>query len=222
MVAKMAIKKHLKFEDGDEELVKTEPAHEVTHSKQEHVDDDLESSDDDEAPEEEGLSVAKNSVEDSYKKQQIALKVEREQLKEKRKRQNQRFAEQQELKRQKHEEDKKHSLLMLEEELKENVEELNEEFFDELESQPQKVSVIPTKINFNDIDESYTEDVRTELKKQKRKTLKSIRKTTVKRGPVQVSLLSSLKERQTLAPKKEDKVLKVKDKWLRRRSINRK
>ncbi|CCD25361.1 Bud21p NDAI_0F00420 [Naumovozyma dairenensis CBS 421] len=82
---------------------------------------------------------------------------------------------------------------------------------------------MPKRINFNEIDPSeYSLEIKSEINKRKKKTLKNLKKTIVRKGPVTVSLLSSTNESRSLAPKREVTVMKSKDKWLKRRALNRK
>lgn len=189
---------------------------------------DSDSSDDD-APEEEGLSAGKDEMEKQVKEREQAIKREQDLLKEKRRKQNLKFAEQQEQKRSRElEEQKKRQtdedlLTATESKELELPEELPDEFFDSLdEAEPAFVAAKPTYVNFNEIDGNYAQEVVQELKKKKKKTLQQLRKKTLKRGPVTVSLLSSLKDQKSLAPKKEDQVTRSKDKWLKRKSLKRK
>lgn len=59
-------------------------------------------------------------------------------------------------------------------------------------------------------------------KKGKKKTLRNLRKKVAKKGPVTVEVLSSGIESKIMAPKKETEVMITKDRWLKRKSLNRK
>ena len=103
-------------------------------------------------------------------------------------------------------------------------EELSDDFFENLEKHESTIiTTKPKHINFNDIAENnYTEELKKQIEKQKKKTLKHLRKKSLKRGPVTVSLLTSMTETKSLAPKKETRIMNTKDKWLRRKAVHRK
>ncbi|SCW02199.1 LAFE_0F01156g1_1 [Lachancea fermentati] len=136
---------------------------------------DSDSSDDD-APEEEGLSAGKDEMEKQVKEREQAIKREQDLLKEKRRKQNLKFAEQQEQKRSRElEEQKKRQtdedlLTATESKELELPEELPDEFFDSLdEAEPAFVAAKPTYVNFNEIDGNYAQEVVQELKKKRRR-----------------------------------------------------
>ncbi|AAS52148.2 ADR228Wp [Eremothecium gossypii ATCC 10895] len=216
-----SVKKHFKFDAAEtaalaDETVVAEEMADLAPGAEEASD----LSSDDEAPEEEGLEVVRAAARSSESARAIAVKQAREQERARRAQKHQRYAEQQEHKRQQEEELRASENGPVDSEAE--VEELPEEFFDELEELPKPIETRPTKINFNDVGEQYAEPLRAELKKQKKKTLKSLRKQTLKRGPVVVSVLSPLGSRSAQPPKKESAVLNVKDKWLRRSALKRK
>ncbi|AGO12701.1 AaceriADR228Wp [[Ashbya] aceris (nom. inval.)] len=217
-----SVKKHFKFDTAEaaalaDETVVTEEMADLAPGAEEASD----SSSDDEAPEEEGLEVVRAAAKSSESVRAAAVKHAREQERARRAQQHQRYAEQQEHKRQQ-EEELRVSEPKAAGDTESEVEELPEDFFEELEELPKPIATRPTKINFNEVGEQYAEPLRAELKKQKKKTLKSLRKRTMKRGPVLVSVLSPVGARSAQPPKKETAVLNVKDKWLRRSALKRK
>ncbi|SCV06200.1 LANO_0H24300g1_1 [Lachancea nothofagi CBS 11611] len=219
--------KHRKF-DEEEEALKDVPA-DIPENNLEEDSSDEDSASDDEAPEEEGVSGAKTYVEKQESVRRKAAEREQELIKEKRRKQNQKFAEQQDQKRTKEMQEFESQLKLRE---LDNVqgsdeeslpEELPEDFFENLDEQDtNQITTKPSHVNFNDIDENYTAEIKEELKKQKKKTLRQLRKTNVKRGPVRVNLLASVVTSRSSAPQKDGTVLNKKDKWLKRKSLARK
>nr|7SUK_ND Chain ND, Bud site selection protein 21 [Saccharomyces cerevisiae] len=59
------------------------------------------------------------------------------------------------------------------------------------------------------------------IKTKKRKTLKNLRKDSVKRGKFRVQLLSTTQDSKTLPPKKESSIIRSKDRWLNRKALNK-
>lgn len=208
---------HVRF--GEDAESTTEELVQVLDSK-EKVDRDSDSnSSDNEVPEEDNLNSSRDKIKKGLIERKQMLQLELEQKKQKRRQKNLKFVEQIRQKR----EEVYNSTNELDIENQEGIEVLNEKFFNELEMQKnQKLSVKPTKINFNDLDNQYTEQVKAELKQMKRRALKSLSRTSLKRGPVHVSLLSSIDGDKKLTPKKVPKVLNIREKWLQRRSLNRK
>lgn len=191
-----------------------------------------ESESDDDAPEEAGMNTGKTVMEEKIKAQEKALNSEKKLQKEKRKMQQKVFKSQQLLKKSKKDIERE-KMLKFELELKsrevgegaaEEPEELPEEFFAELEN-TNKVDILenkPKHINFRDIEANPSQDIKLEIKRQKKRTLKELRKTQVRAGPVTVSMLSSIGLAKTLAPKRESGVMNSRDKWLKRRILKRK
>ncbi|SCU77544.1 LADA_0A01002g1_1 [Lachancea dasiensis] len=217
---------HRKFDDqaqGLENIPSEIPEQSVADD---HSSED-DASSDDEAPEEEGVVDAKSQIEGRELERQRAAKKEQDLIKDKRRKQNLIFAKQQDEKRTKQFQD--FELLMKQRELENGAssdeeipEELPEGFFENLDEQAShQIATKPTHVNFNDIDENFTPEVKAELKKQKKKTLNKLRKTTLKRGPVTVNLLATMASSRSLAPKKDPVVLNKKDKWLKRKSLGR-
>lgn len=80
-----------------------------------------------------------------------------------------------------------------------------------------------TKVKITQEKEKLIKEVQRQLsKKSKKKTLKNLRKKIAKKGPVTVEVLSSPIESKVMAPKKEIEVMSTKDRWLKRKSLNRK
>ncbi|CCC70924.1 hypothetical protein NCAS_0G00370 [Naumovozyma castellii] len=214
--------KHKKFGE-DEENVELPP---VVEKKAIITSDHDSDSDDDDAPEEEGTSNAKESVESEIKKREEALKLEQQLAKEKRRKQDTKFKEQQHEKKLREKEEEEERQRLQQQHQEENLEELPQDFFSKLENSEaisQVSKTLPTRINFNEIDgNDYLPEVKKELAKKRKNTLKKLRATTLNKGPVSVSLLPSSTSSRVMAPKRENGIMKSKDKWLKRRSINRK
>ncbi|QLQ81979.1 hypothetical protein HG537_0G02330 [Torulaspora globosa] len=201
--------KHVKF--GDEDSDEVTKVVETNPTGIEQVSDSSDS-DDDEAPQEEGVASGISKVEEEIKQREEALRREKQILKEKRRKADAKFKEQQVARA---------SSLPPDEEV---PEELPEEFFDKLEQQEleKPIEQMPKHINFNDIsDRQYTSEIKRQLEKKKQKTLKRLRANTVKKGSFNVTLLSQ-DSMSAMAPKRESSVMNSKDKWLRRKSIKRK
>lgn len=226
--------KHKKFDD-QEEVLKDVPSEipEKT-SKVAEQDSDASSSDDDEAPEEEGMAQARSAVQQRDHERQQAAAREQEALREKRRKQDLRFKQQQEQKREREEKE-------LEARLKAQVSsrgaaesgsiqdddmvpaELPENFFEELEEQESAtITTKPQHVNFNDIDDNYSQEIKQQLQKQKKKTLRQLRKTSMKRGPVKVNLLPPASNSKALAPQQDTTVTNKREKWLKRKALARK
>lgn len=235
--AALVAKRHVKFgEDADESFHTADEGNSTLQPNDELVaktapSDDESESDEDDAPEEEGMSDGKSLVDEQLKKREEALLQQEQYAKDKRRRNEKVFKQQRMEKKQKQE--AKAKMLAFEAKLKDQMasavsnddaEELSEEFFDQLDEKTPSATIEtkPTHINFNDIDENFTATIKEEIKKQKKRTLRELRKTELQKGPVTVNVLSSIRISKTLAPKKETSVTKSKDKWLKRRSLKRK
>lgn len=226
----MVAPKKTKQVDEQDEALKQTPT-EIPETQPVEEDSD-ESSSDDEAPEEEGMSQAKSATEQRDRERQKAVEAEQELLREKRRKQNLRFKEQQEQKRIKEMQEFESRLKAQEKIAAESKsdssdeaipEELPEDFFEKLEQQEStRIVTKPKHVNFNDIDDNYSQEIKQELQKAKKKTLSKLRKSIVKRGPVKVNLLTKMDNSRSLAPKKNATVTNSKDKWLRRRALGRK
>lgn len=213
---------HVKFDDSEDVAVATK-ALDVgdidgkSVATKEVIADLNDSESDDEAPEEEGASTTKNEIEEKLKQNEEAKKHEQQLLREKRRKQNALFKEQQSLKKRKNdfEEDKDNSG-------DEPLEELPEEFLQRVEESESSKS---THINFHDEieDEEELQTIQREMTKKKKKNqLKNLRRETIKHGPVNVTLLAPSSQSRSMAPKKETKIINTKDKWLRRKALNKK
>ncbi|SCU83434.1 LAMI_0C03202g1_1 [Lachancea mirantina] len=215
---------HVKFDDEGNNVSGTKGDGKPSASKINQNDAFDDSSSDDEAPEEEGMAASETAAKTREELRQKSLEKEQEELKQRRRQQSQKFAEQQEQKRQReHQELAEVGKPTTEQEFQLDLpDELPDQFFENLEQeQMTTVTQLPKHINFNDVDENLTQELKQELKIQKRKTLQRLRKQSLKRGPVIVNLLNSNTERKTMAPKKAVQITQTKDKWLRRKALKR-
>lgn len=215
MSASDAKSRHVKFGEDD---IDTQPQVAVSRPTSKDQLSDSSDSDDDDAPQEEGLSNGVSKIEEEIKHREEALRRERQDLKEKRRKADARFKEQQLAKGAKAQSEAP----QVEEEL---PEELPEDFFDKLDQEEagKPIEQIPKHINFNDItDKEYIPEIKKQLDKKKKNTLKKLRANTVKRGSFNVTLLSQQDSMSSMAPKREATIMNTKDKWLKRKSIRRK
>lgn len=206
---------HVKFGEEDElsqaqkHLVKESPKTEMASLSG----SESESESDDEAPDEEGMSSARDSVEEEINRREAVLRKEQQMLKQKRRKNDAIFKEQQQSRKER----------AAEQVDEEELEELPEEFLSKLDEGGSPIKSIPKHINFNEIDnQKYIPEIKKELHRRKTKTLKKLRATSVKKGPVKVALLSSSVSMTSMAPKRESAIMNSKDKWLRRKALKRK
>ena len=213
---------HVKFDDDENfPTLKAKKPIENKPKKQYDISDDSES-DDDNAPEEEGVLGAKDNIDLVMQMREDAFKLEQKMLKEKRRKQNESFTKQQQAKKEK---PKAHIQTTRGED--QLLEELSSDFFDKLanaKSISEPIRTMPTRINFNDLDdeENYIPEIKAQIQRKKKKTLKKLRANSIKKGPVTVSILSDLVETKAMAPKKEISIVSSKDRWLKRKSLDRK
>ncbi|KOG96585.1 Bud21p [Saccharomyces eubayanus] len=174
--------------------------------------DSDEESDEDDAPQEEGLHSGKNEIESRFTEREEAIRSEQSQLKSKRRKQNELYAKQK-------------KVITEAEVVEETIAELPEELLDNIdqreESSAQKLS--SKHINFDKFDDSdeEEEEVAKAIKARKRKTLKNLRKDSVKRGKFKIQLLPTTQDSKALPPKKESSIINSRDRWLNRKTLNK-
>lgn len=216
---------HVKFE-SDNQNDSTTNIHSAKNpvAQNEETDDsDTDSDADGDAPEEEDMTGGKLVVENEIKEREEALKNERKLLRERRRQQDAKYTQQQLEKESLKAKSQKEVSVADEEEV---LEELPEHFFSKLDGE--NVTTIPTEnmakhVNFNELDtDQYEHVVKVQLRKKNQKILKKLRATSVKRGPVNVTLLASSQSLSSMAPKKETPIMNTRDRWLRRKSVKRK
>lgn len=219
MSAIVTKKSHVKFDDDLDEM-KALPVttKQNSNNNNKRFDSDSESDSEDEAPEEEGMDTVKEELEKKQMAKEALLKEEQRLLKEKRRKQDSIFKEQQAGKK------SKKLLDVSIPEKEEQLEELPQELLQNIDTQMELHS---KHINFDSDemkeDPTLSQEIAKQLStKSKKRTLRDLRKTIAKKGPVTVEVLSSAQGSRILAPKREIKVMSTKDRWLKRRSLKRK
>ncbi|CAI4064090.1 hypothetical protein N7582_002577 [Saccharomyces uvarum] len=181
------------------------------NNEQTHLDSD-EESDEDDAPQEEGLHSGKNEIESRFTEREEAIRSEQSQLKSKRRKQNELYAKQK-------------KAINEAEVVEETIAELPEELLDNIdqreESSAQNLSSMHINFDkFEDSDEEEEEAAKA-TKARKRKTLKNLRKDSVKRGKFKIQLLPTTQDSKALPPKKESSIINSRDRWLNRKTLNK-
>ncbi|AJU03775.1 Bud21p [Saccharomyces cerevisiae YJM1573] len=171
-----------------------------------------EESDDDDAPQEEGLHSGKSEVESQITQREEAIRLEQSQLRSKRRKQNELYARQKKSVNETEVTDE--VIAELPEELLKNIDQKDEGSTQSSSSR---------HVTFDKLDESdeNEEALAKAIKTKKRKTLKNLRKDSVKRGKFRVQLLSTTQDSKTLPPKKESSIIRSKDRWLNRKALNK-
>ncbi|AJU08663.1 BMC_2a_G0049980.mRNA.1.CDS.1 [Saccharomyces cerevisiae] len=171
-----------------------------------------EESDDDDAPQEEGLHSGKSEVESQITQREEAIRLEQSQLRSKRRKQNELYAKQKKSVNETEVTDE--VIAELPEELLKNIDQKDEGSTQYSSSR---------HVTFDKLDESdeNEEALAKAIKTKKRKTLKNLRKDSVKRGKFRVQLLSTTQDSKTLPPKKESSIIRSKDRWLNRKALNK-
>ncbi|KAL6950814.1 hypothetical protein ACO0QE_000095 [Hanseniaspora vineae] len=203
--------------------------------------------DDDEAPEEEAVADSAQQIQKLEKQQQDAIAQKENELKAKRRAKSLKFQEQQKLKNERLQFEKE-KLLEFEKQLKlkesENekdtptdailneqaMEELPEDFLASLNSETVNgKTATPNHHKFDEdleneafdsANDDYFESSQ-QIRKAKQNTLKNLRKMEVKKGSFIISRKPATQSR-SVAPKVEKKVMSVRDKWLKRKALNKK
>lgn len=216
-------KNHVKFGDEDETTTSAKITPVATTPAKNSRYDDSDSESDDEAPEEEGMDNVKEEIKRKQMEAEALLKEEQRLLKEKRKKQNSIFAEQQAEKKSKKQQD----LPEVESE-EDELEELPQEFLQNIDNETEEDKTTSQHINFDDMESqiglnpALVEEVKQQINKSKKKSLKNLRKTMAKKGPVTVQVLSSEIASKVMAPKREVEVMSTRDRWLKRKALKRK
>lgn len=186
----------------DEEIVPQEQEVEEKEDEEEEEEEESDESDD-EAPEEESTSKAREDILLKEKQRQDEEAELEKQRKERRKALDLRNKQQQELKKSKQ---------------KKPIE-LPEFLPDDIESIMNQSQVPEVKAKHIRLDEDIKPD-RKSILEEKLRQLKQKKKVAVKKGPVYVKVQGNMNKK--VVPKSESKIIKNRDKWLNRKSINRK
>ena len=145
-----------------------------------------------------------------YKRQ--AIRLEQSQLRSKRRKQNELYAKQKKVVNETEPVDE--TISELPEELLKNIDQKDEDNIQNLSS---------NHVNFDkwDVSDEDQEELVHVMKAKKRKTLRNLRKDSVKRGKFKIQLLS-MQGSKTLPPKKEASIIHSRDRWLNRKTLNKK
>lgn len=213
--------KKITFDDDgesipNEELEETEDQDGLGELEEELGEEEEEDDDDDsdEAPEEESTSAAKERLIAKQKREQQRQAELAKQAKERRKLQNERFKQQQLEKKQKE----------LEKKQTEVDQELPEFLPDDIESilhNDQNQSSLQVKPKHIRLDVPGAHLLKKQQIEQKLRDLKKNKLSGVKKGPVYVKT-QTFGAAVKVVPRSESKILKNKQKWLHRKSVNRK
>lgn len=204
--------KKIKFNDDDtinESEYNTAEENETINDEPNGSESSASDSDSDEAPEEESTSTAKSAIIDEQKRQKALRRQVMEEQKHLRRLQDQHNKQQQELKRSRSQ--------------KEKQIELPEFLPDDIMTDIQTLGVAHNnestekKNTYKKFDDEL--DIRA-LKIEKLKALRKARSMAVQKGPVRVQVHTTINKKQV--PMAERKIVGSRDKWLHRKSLNRK
>lgn len=209
--------KKIKFDDDDDddesipnEVEEIQDQNDIGEIE-EDSEDDLEDEDSDEAPEEESTSAAKEQLIAKQKQEQQRQAELAKEAKERRKLQNERFKQQQ-LEKKQREMAKQQS----------TVQELPEFLPDDIASILEKPQLeLEIKAKHIRLDDPSFHLLKKQQIEQKLRELKRSKVKGVKKGPVYVKT-QTFGAPVKVVPRSEGKILKNKQKWLLRKSINRK
>lgn len=208
VTTKATPKKIVFLEDGENPEGEFLTADEDSMINDQQSEEDIEEDSDedsDDAPEEESTSTIKKTI---LQKQEEAKKIKQEEKRiqrEKRKQQQEHNAQQQELKKIK-------IKTSIPDELPDYLpEDLLESYTQEVEEKPKN-----THIRLDIADEK---EARRQAKLQKLANLKKSKKFAINKGPVHVQVQSITNKKAV--PKAEAKVINSREKWLKRKSLNK-
>jgi U3 small nucleolar RNA-associated protein 16 len=197
------------FHTADEGEDSGEPSKEIAEDEEDEDDEDSQGndsesdSDSDDAPEEESTAGARKEV---LKKQQEQIEIQQEKKKaerEKRKRQDEYNKQQKQSKKPKVD-------------VEQLPEFLPEELIESLETEEHQTPK-NTHIRLDIEDEK---ELRRQAKLEKLANIKKLKSASVKMGPVNVKV-QSFNSKKTV-PKAESKIVNSREKWLKRKSLNKK
>lgn len=221
--------KHKKFTDAENSTKskksvgdkKPEQTKEELKKLEALIDMDNSSDDDDEAPEEETISSGREVEKLRAKQMNAAMEEQHRKEKERRRMIEEKFLRQKQEREKKLEEEEKikEADELKKQEMDELPEELPTELLETYDPSRKQQGIIPHKIKFDSKSLEKERQNRIKAKKEKlREKMKLIRKmnrTTLRKGPVKVTVLNS----RNSVP--GSRISRQKDKWLRRRSIRR-
>lgn len=208
---KQPIKKKFTDDDfSDEEKVSplspVQPEDDYLSEEEEEEDDD---DDSDDAPEEESTSKARSDILSEQKRLQQVEAELKKQEREKRKALDLRNTQQQQMKKSKQKSNPSTAPIELPEFLPDDITSIINQPVEELK---------PRHIRLDEIEASPKLDKKS-LLEEKLRLLKAKKKVAIKKGPVHVKIQSF---NSKVVPRSESKIVKNRDKWLHRKSVNRK
>ena len=168
-----------------------------------------ESDSDDDAPEEVSTSTAKQSIIEKERKQREIELKSREADREKRREKDLQNKLQKQSKK-----EKKQSRKVEEVDLPEF---LPEDIFESLESAQSSGKHLKVK----ELDEIDQKLMRQKMKEEKLKSIKNSKKLSIKKGPINVQV-QSFNINKKVVPRAEAKIVDAREKWLKRKSLNKK
>ncbi|ABN64854.2 predicted protein [Scheffersomyces stipitis CBS 6054] len=201
----------IKFSEADNSLNEVE-YHTAEENEEEEEESSSEDSDDD-APEEESLSTAKQDIINKQKKQK---ELEAQRRKEERERRRELDLKNKEQKSKKKEREQP------QQEENELPDFLPDDLIEAIENDGLLAAHTQSKhLKVQDFEEMDQKLLRQKIKQEKLRAIKLSKKLSVNKGPVQVKV-QSFNSNKKLVPKSESRIVKSKDKWLKRKSLNRK
>lgn len=210
--------KKTKFDDSDDLLMENHeetmtsditPPSTNAQDRDTNLDSDPES--DDEAPEEESTAAAKDAVLQKARIEQEIILEAKQAQREKRRKLAERNNLQQEMKREKHQDAQKVSNQL--------PDFLPDDLVQEFKNQSTQISNLHLKVRELDIMEQKA--ARQRLMEEKLSKIKDRKSMAVQKGPIKVKVQSFGDELRKV-PMADPKVIRLREKWLQRRSLNRK
>lgn len=182
-------------------------------------------SDSDDAPEEESTVGARQKVAAKQLAEAKKAQALKNEEKEKRRQIDLRNKEQQEIKRakeQQKEEEKEAAASSIDPQDDELPDYLPEDMFDSLHNDNDDLqNIVPKKKGTHKKFSEDLKEIKRQLKIEKLKKLRMAKQDTVRKGPVHVRV-AAIGGKNKIVPKLEVKILGTRDKWLSRKSVNRK
>lgn len=204
-------------EDGEDETsinLQAENGSEESEQEQPNEDESDSDSDSDEAPEEESTGAAKSEILEKEKQRKESEQEKKRIEREKRRQQDAYNQQQQQLKRENEEKAR-----AKESQQQDNLPELLPSDIIEAANNT-SLSKDKIKTGKHTILEDMDLTMKKQIKLERLKQLKRLNKPEVKKGPVLVKVLNT--HNKNKVPKSESKIIGAKDKWLKRKSLNKK
>lgn len=199
---------NLQAEEGSEESEQEQP-------KEDESDSD---SDSDEAPEEESTGAAKSEILEK-EKQRKELEQEKKRIEREKRRQQDAYNQQQQQLKRENEEKARAKESQQQQQQQDNLPELLPSDIIEAANNT-SLSKDKNITGKHTILEDMDLTMKKQIKLERLKQLKRLNKPEVKKGPVLVKVLNT--HNKNKVPKSESKIIGAKDKWLKRKSLNKK